>query len=170
MATFTDCKGNTRELTLTVRNVERVRRLVKDADGNPIDLTKVGDKLGEDDVLVRVTSDPILLCQVLHALLDCNFDEFADCMDGDTIENATEALIGALIDFFPRSRRELLKRAAEKGRTLDQQTTKEGMKMIESEEFETLVRAMRSRQFEKRFGRSPDGSASTPDRSRSGNS
>lgn len=170
MATFTDCKGNTRELTLTVRNVERVRRLVKDADGNTVDLTKVGDKPGPDDVLVRVTSDPILLCQVLHALLDCDFEEFADSMDGDAIDRATEALIGALIDFFPRSRRELLRRAAEKGQTLDQQRTTEALKMIESPEFDRLIRAMRSRQFEKQFGRSPDDSASTPDRSRLANS
>ena len=44
MATFSDSKGQTYELTLNTGNVERVRSLVLDDDGKSLDLLQMVDK------------------------------------------------------------------------------------------------------------------------------
>ncbi|MBQ6473453.1 MAG: hypothetical protein IJJ33_15815 [Victivallales bacterium] len=63
--------------------------------------------------------DPCLLCDILYAIhqpeagkLGITDTQFGEALAGDSIEEATDALMNELIDFFPnRQRRELLTQA-----------------------------------------------------------
>ena len=102
-----DAQGRRWSCAVTVRTIQRVEqltgvRLLDVLDGN---------------LLVRLSSDPVLLVDVLYAVVKPQADErgvsdeaFAELVVGDTIHHAWEALIQGIIDFFPSDRRAVLKR------------------------------------------------------------
>lgn len=117
MKTFTDNAGRQWQLDVTVETIKRVKSLLG------VDLLEViGGDLAE-----RLSTDPILLCDVLFAVCKPEADqrsvsdeEFGRGLAGDAIDAATGALLEALVDFFPKLRRGLLKTAL--GRLTELQT------------------------------------------------
>lgn len=101
--TFTDLNGDEWKLRLTVGTLADLRR---DAG---LDLSRA---LRSADALAEVLfGDPENLAKALWVLCETQArernlspEDFAHRFDGPTIERATEALLAAVADFFPRTR------------------------------------------------------------------
>ena len=92
----------------TVINVGTVRRVKALTGRNLLDLAG-GELAGE------MMGDPCLLCDILYAIHKQDADaqgisdeKFAEYLAGDSIEEATDAVMAELIDFFPNSQRRKL--------------------------------------------------------------
>ena len=123
MKTFTDNAGRTWTVALNVTTLKRVKSLCG------VDLLGVVNDSGK--LLERLTGDPILLCDVIFALCKEQADaksitdmDFGCAMAGDPIEAATTALLEELVDFFPRGKREVLRRALQKMRQYEEKFLK----------------------------------------------
>lgn len=116
MKTFTDNRGNTWCIMITVDSIRRVRSALD------IDLLEAV----EGKLIERLANDPILLCDVIYVLCHSEAqqrgvsdEEFGRAMAGDAIDQATTSLLEELVDFFPKARRGLLTKALAKYRTLE---------------------------------------------------
>ena len=116
MHTFVDAAGRTWTVAIHVDALKRVRALAQ------VDLLEAV----EGKLLERLTTDPVLLCDVLYALCkpeaqanSVTDEDFGRAMAGDAIEGATTALLEELVDFFPKGRRALLAKALAKMREVE---------------------------------------------------
>ena len=116
MRTFTDNAGRTWTLAINVDTIRRVRALVD------VDLLEAV----EGKLIERLAADPILLCDVIYVICKPEADgrsitdeDFGRSMAGDAIDLATTSLLEELVDFFPKSRRQLLSKALAKFRQLE---------------------------------------------------
>ncbi len=73
----------------------------------------------DGDLITRLSTDPLLLGDVLFAICKPQADQqqitdeaFGEGLAGNSIDDATGALLEALINYFPESRRRLLRKAA----------------------------------------------------------
>ena len=115
MRSFTDNKGRTWSLEVTVATVKRVRALCKVDLYSIVELDKNNKPSAE--LLERLSSDPVLLVDVLFAVckpqadkLGITDEDFGEAMAGDAIEHATNALLEEIIDFFPEAKRVVMQR------------------------------------------------------------
>ncbi len=115
MKSFTDNKGRTWTLEVTVATVKRVRALCKVDLNSIVELDKNNKPSAE--LLERLSSDPVLLVDVLYAVckpqadkLGITDEDFGESMAGDAIEQATTALLEEVIDFFPESKRMVMQK------------------------------------------------------------
>lgn len=98
MAVFTDRNKHQLTVNLTVGAIRKVR------SETGIDL---GSSLTDEKALASLMfGSPDRLVSILYVLTGSTADpdEFADAFDGPTLERATDALLQAIADFFPRSR------------------------------------------------------------------
>jgi hypothetical protein len=130
--TFCDALNRKWEVIINVAAVKRVRDLVK------VDLAQVTEQLVKD-----LMSDPVLLCDVLFALVQpaaasaqVSDEEFGRGMGGDALEAATAALLDELIDFFPKSRRQVMERAREKQLRMEAAGAKAISELLEGDQLE----------------------------------
>ncbi len=79
----------------------------------------------DGDLITRLSTDP-LLGDVLFAICKPQADQqqitdeaFGEGLAGNSIDDATGALLEALINYFPESRRRLLRKAAEKQKLIE---------------------------------------------------
>lgn len=118
MRVFKDTEGREWTISVTVSAVKRVRDLCK------LDLL---DVVGPDGgALGKLSSDPVLLANVLYVLCKPKADErgitdeqFGEALAGDAIEAATAALLEDLVDFFPKPKREVLRKMLEAARRVE---------------------------------------------------
>jgi len=115
MKSFTDNKGRTWTLEVTVATVKRVRGLCKVDLNSIVELDKNNRPSAE--LLERLSSDPVLLVDVLYAVckpqadkLGITDEDFGEAMAGDAIEQATTALLEEIIDFFPAAKRLVMRK------------------------------------------------------------
>lgn len=109
MKIWHDTTGRSWATNINVGTIRRVREIT---GRNLMDLA--GGELAAE-----VMGDPCLLCDILYAIhkpeaekLGVTDAQFGEALAGDSIEEATDALMAELIDFFPnRQRRELLANA-----------------------------------------------------------
>ncbi|TWU54934.1 hypothetical protein Poly51_36830 [Rubripirellula tenax] len=80
----------------------------------------------DGDLVTRLSSDPLLLGDVLFAICkpqadqqDVDDEAFAEGLAGDSIDEACKALVDALVAYFPESRRRLLRKAADKQKMIE---------------------------------------------------
>ena len=124
MQKFVDRKGRMWVVELDNTTLRRVKtitdvRLLDAVDG---------------ELITRLSEDFILLGDVLYAICKPQADkegisdeEFGQGMAGDSIADATAALVEALLAYLPEARRRLLRKAAEKQRMIETR----GMQLIE---------------------------------------
>lgn len=111
--TFTDTKGRTWDVSLTMGAARRVER----SDFSEITDRKVSILKIDRDLFMSLLSDGPLAMAVVWAIIqpqvqevlmelpeDQREEEFLDALDGPAVEAAREALWGALIGFFPEHR------------------------------------------------------------------
>ena len=115
MKSFTDNKGRAWEIVVTVATVKRVRGLCKVDLNSIVELDKNNKPSAE--LLERLSSDPVLLVDVLYAIckpqadkLGVSDEDFGEAMAGDAIEHATTALLEEVIDFFPEAKRMVMRK------------------------------------------------------------
>ena len=116
MRTFKDTAGRLWTVQINVDAIKRVRGLLN------VDLLEITD----GKLIERLVSDPVLLCDVLFAVVKPDADaqsvsdvDFGRSMGGDCIEHATTALLEDLTDFFPSSKRQVLRLALTKLREVE---------------------------------------------------
>ena len=137
MATFTDNSGRTWTVQVNVETIRRARAMVE------VDLL---DTAG-GEVLERLITDPVLLCDVLYALCKEQADQqgvtdeqFGRAMAGDVIDQATEALLEELSGFFPSRKRRLVRAALQKLDALEEMALQAAEAKLESGEIEEEFR------------------------------
>lgn len=127
MKIFKDTKGREWTIVVDVGQIKTVRDLVG------VDL----HSLFKDEAK-RVLSDPILLVDTLYALCrqqcagrQMSDVDFGQSFDGDVLEAAANALLDAVIDFFPQSRRTILRATVTKSEQLAGQMQADALARIE---------------------------------------
>lgn len=102
MKTFRDNTGNEWSVEINVAALKRIRSLTG------TDLLEV---ISGGDLLERLMRDPVLLCDIIYALVKPQADErrisdeaFGAAMAGDAIDAATAALLDELVAFCPSPR------------------------------------------------------------------
>lgn len=118
MRFFRDEHGHEWGLHIDVGTIARIRR------DYAIDLSKV---LASREAIEELAGDVIKLVDVLWGLVEpqaktagITAEAFATRLLGDSLEDAANALIEAIIDFFPSRRRELLRQMWNKGKELNE--------------------------------------------------
>ena len=114
MKSFTDNTGRTWTLVVNVATIKRVRALCG-VDLNSI--VEVEDGKPSAKLLERLSGDPVLLVDVLYAVCrpECeqkgvSDEDFGAAMAGDAVEQATDALLDEIVDFFPAAKRKAFQR------------------------------------------------------------
>jgi len=114
MKTFKDREGREWTVDVTLDSIARVYDLCG------VKLTDLADvKLPADSLVFRLLDDPLLQFKMLHALLlpemrakGIEPEDFGRAMAGEPIDQATTAVLGAVVDFFPSQRdRDRMKKA-----------------------------------------------------------
>lgn len=156
MKTFTDNLGRSWTITIDVSAIKRVRSLL---DVNILDVAG-------GDLLQRVIEDPVLLCDVIYCLVKPDADarevsdeDFGRSMAGDAIELATTAFLEELADFFPRDRRDLLRKGMSKIQETKMKLITAAEARLDSPELEERLQEMIAGSLS---GNSPESSESTP--------
>ncbi|NJL32244.1 MAG: hypothetical protein HC898_11855 [Phycisphaerales bacterium] len=163
MKTFIDNAGRTWTVQINVDAIKRVRDLAR------VNLLEVV----EGQLLERLISDPILLCDVIYCLCQPQADsggisdvDFGRAMGGDAIDGATTALLEELVDFFPQAKRRVLAKALAKLQMLQSAALTAVETRLDSPELDQLM-AARLAQFQEPpsscSGSVPESLASTPD-------
>ena len=143
MKTFTDNTGRPWSVAINVDALKRVKTLL---DVNLLEVAEgkvVDGKVVPGGLLERLTSDPILLCDVIYAVCkpeadakEISDEDFGRAMAGDAIDVATTALLEDLVDFFPQGRRQLLRKALGKLRKLESMAMQAAERKLDGPELE----------------------------------
>lgn len=141
MKSFTDNLGRTWMLVVNVAAIKRVRALC-DVDLNAIvEIDK--DNNPSTKLLERLSSDPVLLVDVLYAVCkpDCDQknvsdEDFGAAMAGDAIDHATAALLDEIVDFFPEAKRLAFKKILSATRRFEEIAKKKLETMLQDGKFE----------------------------------
>lgn len=144
MTNFTDAKGRSWSLSVTVQTLRQVRARC-DINLTDIILLRPGER-PDTSLLERLANDPILLVDVLYAILEDEaearqVDEkmFGEAMAGDAIEAATAALLDEVIAFFPQAKRLTLQRLMAVSRRFAEEQKKALQTLLESHALEKEV-------------------------------
>ena len=174
MNSFKDCHQREWHLEISINEVRRVKKLAG------LDILD----LDQGKALQRLANDPILLVDVLwilceeqaekHGMTD---EQFGRAFRGNTIEDATDALFEALVDFFPPQRQHLLKKVMEAAKTMGQkeralvETYLDSPALTEmmDQELEKLKQKLEKLTVGNSSTNSPESSESTPENSASVN-
>ncbi len=158
MRTFKDSTGRTWEVSVNVQTIKQVRALVE------VDLM---DLLGKE-LLERLSTDTVLLCDVLYALCKREADErgvtdadFGRAMYGDAIADATRALLEDCADFSQDPRhRAALRRVLDSARTVKEKALDAMERRLDRELGPAMERALQK--LGASSGSSPESQASIP--------
>lgn len=139
MRTFTDTAGHTWTVNINVDAIKRVRAACKinlwTIVDNKENLAQLNDPVTLVDVIFVVCSDEATARTVDDVA-------FAKALGGDALEAATNALMEALVDFFPKARRMLLSKVLEKGRALETIILKRAETSLENGDLEAEAQAL----------------------------
>ncbi len=156
MHTFQDTQGRTWSVTINVDAIRRVRSLL---DINLLDAI-------EGKLLERLVTDPVLLCDILFALVQpeaeakqVTDEDFGRALGGDVLDFATTALLEELVDFFPSGKRTVFRKALEKLKKLEGIALETATKRLESDELERKMTAALASMSGDSSGNSPASSA-----------
>ena len=156
MHTFNDTQGRTWTVTINVDAIRRVRALLN------INLLETV----EGKLLERLITDPVLLCDILFALIQpeaeakqVSDEDFGRALGGDVLDHATTALLEELVDFFPSGRRQVFRKALEKLKQLEGIALETATRRLESSELEQQMAAALASTRGSSSGNSPESSA-----------
>ena len=134
---FKDAEGRDWKIVFNVGTAKRVRSMTT------VDLFNIYAAEAQ-----RVFSDPVLLVDVLWAVVIDQAKErgvsdvsFGESLYGDAIEHATMALMEAVADFFPSSRRLILQKSLEKSATAAKALEAEALAKLDAIDVTSLLAA-----------------------------
>lgn len=138
MPTFKDNRGQEWVLEVTVDDIRNVRKRL---DFNLVDIS--------EESINKLYDDPVLLVDVIWLLCESQATgkkikdvEFGRSLRGDAIEEATAALLESIADFFPGSRRSLLKQVI--STTEEMRTKVDGLAMDQISDPELVNRVVKA--------------------------
>ena len=141
MKSFTDNLGRTWMLVVNVAAIKRVRALCGVDLNAIVEIDKDNNPTAE--LLERLSTDPVLLVDVLYAVCKTECDQkgvsdedFGAAMAGDAIEQATAALLDEVVDFFPTAKRAALQKILAATRRIEALAKKKLESILGSAEFE----------------------------------
>ena len=141
MKSFTDNLGRTWTLVVNVAAIKRVRALCGVDLNAIVEIDKDNNPTAE--LLERLSTDPVLLVDVLYAVCKTECDQkgvsdedFGAAMAGDAIEQATAALLDEVVDFFPTAKRAALQKILAATRRIEALAKKKLENILGSAEFE----------------------------------
>ena len=139
MKTFKDNENRTWTVAVNIATVKRVKSLLN------INLFDAID----GDLLKRLLTDTILLCDVIYIICKPEADQnkitdeqFGRAMAGDVIEHATVAFLEELVDFFPEAKCQVLRKALGKHRKAVNLAIEIMNKQLDNLEMEKKVEAV----------------------------
>lgn len=158
---FTDTAGMRWVVALNVTLLRQIRQRLD------LDLMRLLDDEGQ--ILTRLASDPALLVDLIYLLcaeeaerLGISDETFGRRLGGDTLDAATDALLEAVVDFFPSAQRRIGRTMLGKARAARDRITSRIETLLASPELDDEIdRALRMPGGQS--GDSPASSASTPD-------
>ena len=160
MRNFTDNRGRSWQIALSVYEMKRIRAILGIDLVNVITLDRDGNV--KVDLVDRIANDPCLLVDILWVLVEAQAKEdgvsdieFGSSLAGDAIENATKAFLDELVDFFPGAKRLFLGKAVRLARE------------YAGEMKATLEKALADPDVDKRIRESISSSQSSPESSES---
>lgn len=119
---------------------------------NPTTAKRVRERLGVNlfnvfsHELERVFSDTFLLIDVLFVLIEqqaqdasVSADEFGEAMDGDAIEAGAEALLDAVAESFPTTKRQAFRRIIDEGKKVAAMMNGELEKALDELDLRSLI-------------------------------
>lgn len=141
MQKFTDASGYVWQINITTRDIMRVRQ---ETGFNLVDLF---DK--ELKSLASLYDDPVRLVDIIWSSIGSTVPSdrvrFDNALTGDAIEDGTNALIQAVIDFFPNpNRREACRAMIRKLQEMQEQGISKAMTAINQLDMESLKPAIDS--------------------------
>lgn len=162
MRSFKDSQGRLWEIEVDVRAAKRCKGL--------LDLSIYG--LVDDGAkgLADLLSDPIRLVDTIYVLCmdqcearSISDEDFGRLFAGDVLEEASEAFVSSVVDFFPnRAAKASLRRLLAKGKEMGQHLLERA-----DREIEAIDPASLAAKWKPSSGRSPDSLESTPTGERS---
>jgi len=135
---YTDRNGHEWTIDVTISSIKRVKQ------GTGVDLVDIvkGD-------LASKLNDPMILCDVLWTLVEPQArlagiepEQFGDGLAGDSLDAAIESLLEGIVNFFPKSRRDLLNKMLGKARNSESAALTRANQMIDSPEFNAELEKM----------------------------
>lgn len=141
MKTFKTTDGKEWQIAVNVGTVKRCRQLTG---------TNLLELVSDQSSIASLFSDDVKLCEVLCAVIRPQLeaaarsdDDFFAAINGDVIEQAAEALLAEIVDFFQEPRRGLLKKALAKYLAAAEKLQKTSAAAIEAKleemDFEALI-------------------------------
>lgn len=166
---WTDANGREWSTSINVTTVKRVQELTGTL------LTDAADT----DLIERLYGDVVMLANVLWAVCKpvaaergLSSDQFGELLAGDVIDSACESLMGDLVLFFPRGRREMVLKIWTAARRLETERIKLVESKLTTEQMEAMIRRTietADAEIDRRLaalgndsGKSPELSESTP--------
>jgi hypothetical protein len=126
----------------------------------------------DGDLITRLSTDPLLLGDVLFAICKPQADQqqitdeaFGEGLAGNSIDDATGALLEALINYFPESRRRLLRKAAEKQKAAESKLMIAAEKRLDDPRFQAFLDDLEKKtaeEFDRKLQTLSDSSSDLP--------
>lgn len=138
MEVFQDRTGRDWEIQLTVGGVMRVKAHCQIDIGDVISFaggktSGVLERLGEDSELLCKTI--WMMCEKQAASAGISQEDFFDLLDGESVENAAQALIDEIINFSRPAQRKVLRKLRELSREAEKSLEKKLDTVLESKAF-----------------------------------
>jgi hypothetical protein len=139
MHAFRDAEGREWSVSVNVLTVKKLRSLGCDImaeDGGGIN-SLASDPVALGESLWAICSDQATKRGVTESM-------FFESIGGEALESATDAMIGAIIDFFPSARKRLLQKAMDKSRILKAEMIRRAEEKIDMMDCESATNSPES--------------------------
>lgn len=146
MQTFTDYSGREWSIRFTAPRLAAIRK------AHDVDLAS-----WDAPPFERLAANPELLVDVLWASVDrtahptVDAATFAEALDGDTLDAACVALMEAVTDFFPASKRSLRRSLLEKTAAIERETAELALAKLDEPETRQGIRREIARRLDQRI-------------------
>ncbi len=138
MKTFKDEKGRDWSVHITVDSIKRVRSKLD------VDLMQ----LVEPEFASKLLGDVINLVNIIYIVCKPEADErsisdedFGRALAGESLDQAIDAFLNSLTEFFPLAKRRFLMKALEKSREVEARTLETITKLLDDPRLEAKIRA-----------------------------
>lgn len=146
MHIFKDTNGRVWNIEVNVFTIKKVRA---HCNINLLDVVDLNQ--GSDGLLAKIAEDPVLLADILYAVCVPDDEksnekesEFLTSLSGESVEQASMALLEEIADFFPKAKGALLRKVLETARAQEKKATATLEEILQSQELETSLQEIMS--------------------------
>lgn len=139
MAEFTDAANRKWQVAITVSTIKRVKELTGINLGTVLQDEMAGLRELTNDI-VKTIDVTYAICKPQADALGINDEQFGESLVGASIEDCTNAVLEALVDFFPSRQAKMLKLITRKSHELQDRLAEIVEKAIDEEAQKTLTK------------------------------